>query len=93
MAVKEILVTLKIIVEGIEIIIEGGKKLKGIYGPIHKRVPAKIKGIEGFLIWDYIVWNEITFKSDEGEIWSFFTSFSDQETEDVWNELAKRYGT
>ena len=62
------------------------------YGFIHKRSPAVIDGKSGFLVWDYIVWNEITFEDDKGKMYSFFTSVSDNETEQVWNELMEKYG-
>ena len=63
-----------------------------IHGFIHKRVEAEINGIHGFLVWDYIAYNEITFDDDKGNVMSFFTSISDKETEARWNELIDMYG-
>ena len=60
-----------------------------IYGLIHKQVPAKIHDEKGFLIWDYIIFNEITFKDMRGNIYSLFKSMSDSETEKKWDELEK----
>ena len=57
--------TITLIVDGLKLLIEIKKVFKDTYGFIHKRTPAKIKGKDGFLIWDYILLNEITFKSDE----------------------------
>lgn len=85
-------VPITLIVDGVTLLIEMKEVLKGTYGFIHKRTPAKIKDKDGFLIWDYILWNEITFKSDDGDIWSFFTSPSDKKTKAVWNELVQKYG-
>ena len=53
---------------------------------------AEINGIRGFLVWDFIVYNEITFDDAEGNIMSFFTSMSDDETEAEWNRLVRKYG-
>lgn len=97
MDAKKVLTIITLVVEGIEVVIKGVKLVeenyKNQYGFIHKRVPAIINGEKGFLIWDYILYNEITFKSEQGEIWSFFTSASDKETQVVWEELEKKYGT
>lgn len=65
---------------------------KPIYGFIHDKKEAEIRGIRGFLVWDFIVWNEITFDCMDGNIISFFTSGSDEETQTRWNELVDRYG-
>lgn len=67
-------------------------EVKSVYGIIHKKEPAQINGKTGYLIWDYIVYNEITFKSDDGEIERFFQSGSDKETEEKWKELVEKYG-
>ena len=41
------------------------------YGSIRGRTPAVIDGKKGYLIWDHMIWNEITFETDEGKIlWS-----------------------
>ena len=75
-------------------IIKAAEAVQKIYGPIHKRTTAEINGKKGFLIWDYMLANEITFQRDEdGKIISFGISFSDEETEKKWNELVEKYGT
>ena len=62
------------------------------HGIIHKRAEAKMNGIRGFLVWDYIFWNEITFDDMDGNIISFFNSVSDKKTKAVWNQLVDEYG-
>ena len=74
-------------------IVKGAEALSKVYGIIHKRTTAEINGKKGFLIWDYILANEITFQDEDGEIKSFFISFSDAETEKEWNKLVAKYGT
>lgn len=66
--------------------------LSRAYGMIHKSQAAEIHGIKGFLIWDYILLNEITFKDMDQNIISLFKSFSDKETEEKWDELVEKYG-
>lgn len=57
------------------------EEIKKEYGLIHKSTAAEIHGIKGFLIWDYIIFNEITFKDMDGKIVSLYRGFSDQDTE------------
>lgn len=76
----------------IQQLIPEAKKISKIHGFVHKRVEAKINGIQGFLVWDFVVYNEITFDDVDGNIMSFFTSISDDETEAEWNRLVKKYG-
>lgn len=63
-----------------------------IHGVVHKRTTAEINGVRGFLVWDFIIFNEITFDDMDGNYFSFFTSASDKETEEKWNELVEKYG-
>ena len=68
------------------------KKLgKPVYGIVHKREEVEINGVKGFLVWDYIIWNEITFEDMDGNYFSFLTSASDEKTEETWNELVAKY--
>ncbi len=67
------------------------KQVSRMHGVVHKRVDAEINGMKGFLVWDFILYNEITFDDMEGNIFSFFNSFSDEETEIEWNKLVKMY--
>lgn len=68
------------------------KGVKSTYGFIHKRTTAEVNGKTGFLIWDYILYNEISFQDEEGNIISFFHSASDEKTEAEWNNLVEKYG-
>jgi len=64
------------------------------YGKVCKATPAVINGSKGFLIWDYILFNELTFLNQEnGMIVSLFTSSSDEETEKRFNHFAEKYGS
>ena len=76
----------------IQQLIPEAKKISKAHGFVHKRAEAEINGIRGFLVWDFIVYNEITFDDSEGNIMSFFTSMSDDETEVEWNRLVRKYG-
>ena len=61
------------------------KKAAGrTYGLIHKSTAAEIHGVKGFLIWDYILYNEITFKDNNENIVSLYRGLSDRETEERW---------
>ncbi len=88
MDVKKAMAVLAVIQE----LIPTAKAISKTHGFIHKRTEAEINGIKGFLVWDFIVYNEITFDDAEGNIMSFFTSISDAETEAEWNRLVKKYG-
>ena len=81
--------TIKMIGKGAKDLIEGAKTT---YGLIHKRTEAEVNGKKGFLIWDYILFNEITFQAEDGSILSFFNSISDKDTEEEWNKLVEKYG-
>ena len=67
------------------------KEVSREHGIVHKRTDAEINGVKGFLVWDYILYNEITFDDMDGKIYSFYKSFSDDETEAKWNELVAKY--
>ena len=70
------------------------KKASRTYGIVHKSTPAVMNGDKGFLIWDYILYNELTFlNSETGDITSLYHSFSDGKMEDRFNEFAKKYAT
>ena len=76
----------------IQQLIPEAKKISKTHGFVHKRAEAEINGIRGFLVWDFIVYNEITFDDAEGGVMSFFSSMSDDGTEAGWNRLVKKYG-
>lgn len=82
----------KEILELITMVLPDTELISRMYGIIHKQIPAEINGVRGFLIWDYIIYNEITFKDVDGNIYSLFKSDSDPETEKKWDELEKKYG-
>ena len=70
------------------------KKTKDKYGIIHKQEFIKYRGKEGRLVWDYILFNELTFEDSEtGEQFSLGLSPSDKKTEEIFNEMVKRYGS
>lgn len=70
------------------------QKVEKTYGAVHKGVPAIMNGRTGFLIWDYIIFNELTFIDDEsGNITSLFTTFSDVEMDERFAECKVEYGT
>ncbi len=76
-----------------------GKKIaheileKDPYGIVHKRHPITYGGQKGYLVWDYIIWNELTFENaNTHEKISLFNSISDSETEEKFNEYVRIYG-
>ena len=65
------------------------------YGVVKERSPVSIDGTNGWIVWDYIIWNELTFEYSEGSDTkkvSFFTSISDKETKEKLDELKAKYG-
>lgn len=84
---KKALELLREVVPGVEEIFK-----TPIHGVVHKRTTAEINGVKGFLVWDFIIYNEITFDDMDGRCYSFFNSVSDEETELKWNELVAKYG-
>ena len=63
------------------------------FGFIHRTEPINYCGELGLLVWDYIIWNEITFVDQKTKFQqSLYSSFSDKNTEEKFNELVSRYG-
>lgn len=62
------------------------------HGFIVKRAPGVYKGTKGDFVWDYIIWNQITFDTEDGKIVPFFDSISDEDTEKEWHKLTSQYG-
>ena len=63
------------------------------YGVVHDSVFVNIDGQKGRIVWDYIIWNELTFeKENTGEKISLFSSMSDDETQKKFDEYKKQYG-
>lgn len=73
-------------------LIPAAEQLSRMHGIVHKRMNAEINGVKGSLVWDYIVYNEITFDDVDGNIYSLFKYGSDEETETVWNRYVDLYG-
>ncbi|MBE6911095.1 MAG: hypothetical protein E7473_01080 [Ruminococcaceae bacterium] len=66
---------------------------EGKYGFIHKTASINFKGKKGRLVWDYILWNELTFEDLEtGLKYSLGQSASDKKTEQMFNQLVELYG-
>ncbi len=59
---------------------------------IKKSCAANMDGERGILVWDYFIFNEITFVSDGSKnVKSLFCSWSDAKTEKTFNDLCKIY--
>ena len=61
-------------------------------GFVHDRTEAQIQGMDGFLVWDYLLYNEIYFETLDGKMISFYSSISDEETKRKWDKLVELYG-
>lgn len=73
-------------------LIDAAKEVGKTDGFVVKRVPGVYDGKKGEFVWDYIIWNQITFDAEDGTIKSFFCSMSDKKAEKAWNELMSQYG-
>lgn len=63
------------------------------YGIIHDSHAVSMFGKDGWLKWDFIIWNELTFEEiDTGNKHSLFTSISDKDTKERFDLLVKQYG-
>ena len=85
----------KLVLAAIELILNAPIKfdLKKQFGIIHKRELAEIAGQRGFLIWDYILWNEISFQYEKDDkVISFYQSISDKKTQAEWDRLVEKFG-
>ena len=66
---------------------------KAPFGIVHKTAPIMINGEKGLLVWDFLLWNELTFvdqatKSKQ----SLFNSASDKKTQAEFDRLVSKYG-
>lgn len=69
------------------------EKASRAYGFIHRAEIVTINGKHGYLIWDWIIANEITFlPNDQGEIVSLLVSMDDAATARRFDELVAEYG-
>lgn len=89
---ENLMTIIKIATGALPLIFTVTEKLSKQHGLIHDSVPACFGGEKGRLVWDYILYNEITFDSDKGKIFSLFTSVSDEETQKRWDVLVQQYG-
>ena len=64
-------------------------------GVVHKAEPATINGQPGYLVWDYVIYNEITFlpQDPKHDAVSLLTSMSDDVTSKRFDELVAKYGS
>lgn len=69
------------------------KELCPKFGIIHKTEVIKKEGtVEGYLVWDYILWNEISYISADGQnIQRLFNSTSDEKTEKEFQKLILQF--
>jgi hypothetical protein len=57
------------------------------FGFIEDSKAITLNGRPGFIIWDWIVWNELTFVTDDGKVFqSLYTSLSDRKTRAKFDE-------
>ena len=60
--------------------------------PVERSERVVIDNKPGFLIWDYLLWNDIYFVSDDGEIDKIlFSHFSDDKIRAKFDELCEKY--
>lgn len=59
---------------------------------VHDSCGVNMNGQKGRIVWDYIIWNELTFENEQGEKASLFTSMSDTETKEKFDLLVDKYG-
>ena len=89
---EDLISTIKVATAALPLIFTIAEKLSKQHGFIHDSVPARFWDKTGRLVWDYILYNEITFDSEDGKIISLFTSLSDAETKKRWDVLVDKYG-
>lgn len=89
---EDLISTIKVATAALPLIFTIAEKLSKQHGFIHDSVPARFGDKTGRLVWDYILYNEITFDSEDGKIINLFTSLSDAETKKRWDVLVDKYG-
>lgn len=63
------------------------------YGIVHKSARIHYGKQSGRLVWDYIIWNELTFEDDDTHRKiSLMNNLSDKKTEEMFDELVSKYG-
>lgn len=64
------------------------------YGTIFKVTPASMSNNRGYLIWDFLIYNELTFlNAEKGKILSLYHSVLDEKMEIMYYEFAEKYGS
>ena len=75
---------------------DGVKRINKNYGFIEKTAKVNIDGVPGKLIWDYILWNDITFetkgKKGKTKQYALYTGLSYGKAKKKWKKLKKKYG-
>ena len=51
-----------------------------------------VGGKKGRIVWDYLVYNELTFETDDGVKYQLYTGFSDKETKKRFDAFVSKYG-
>ena len=63
------------------------------FGIVYDTAPICYGGELGLLVWDYIIWNELTFVDQKTKSkQSLFNDFSDKRTREKFDELVSKYG-
>jgi len=63
------------------------------FGIVHKTAPVNYGGEPGLLVWDFIIWNELTFVDAKTKTkQSLFNNFSDKETKKEFDRIVEEYG-
>ena len=61
------------------------------YGAIERRELLEFQGKQYWLVWDYIIYNEITLEEvDTGKQIKMWTGFSDKKCEEEYNKILSR---
>ncbi len=61
------------------------------YAFVHDSFFVEISGQKGRIVWDFLIYNELTFETESGQKFSLFTSISDEETQQKFDELKQKY--
>ena len=86
-------VNIKIAEKLIDELMEWLKNIDDGFGFIERREPIIYDGIPGALVWDYVIYNEITFVERETcKKHRLYSSISDKETSQRYNEYIEKYG-
>lgn len=63
------------------------------FGVVYDTAPINYGGEPGLLVWDYIIWNELTFVDNRTKSkQSLFNSISDNKTREKFDEIVAKYG-